>query len=409
MNTAGIVMRLAWRNLWRNYRRTIIMLMAISIGAWAMIFMIAMLRGMVGDMIRDGINALPGVVQVHHPDYRDDPSVENLITMPSGEIESVFKEAQIQYFSPRVRVPAIVSSERASRGVTLVGVDPAKESLIQAVGSNIGEGRNLESVDDSGVVIGHTLANKLETSVGKRIVLMSQDRNNEVVDRGYRVIGLFTAKLPAQEEMFVFSGRTVVQKMLGIGDAVSEVAVSGPDYKLVEPLVQEVRQIFNGSEQVLSWQELDEYLSAMMGMIDGFVFVWIVVIFLALSFGLVNTLVMAIFERVREIGLMLALGMRPASILGQIIVESVFLLLIGLAIGNVLAYVTILMLPEGIDMSGLADGMQLMGASNVLHPTINAKDIIIVNTFVLLLGVLASLSPAWKASRYEPVEAITKV
>ena len=106
---------------------------------------------------------------------------------------------------------------------------------------------------------------------------------------------------------------------------------------------------------------------------------------------------------------MLALGMRPASILGQIIVESVFLLLIGLAIGNVLAYVTILMLPEGIDMSGLADGMQLMGASNVLHPTINAKDIIIVNTFVLLLGVLASLSPAWKASRYEPVEAITKV
>ncbi|SVE51398.1 uncharacterized protein METZ01_LOCUS504252, partial [marine metagenome] len=89
-------MRLAWRNLWRNYRRTIIMLMAISIGTWAMIFLIAMSRGMVGDMIRDGINALPGYVQVHHPDYRDDPSVENLITMSSGEIEYAFEKAGIQ-------------------------------------------------------------------------------------------------------------------------------------------------------------------------------------------------------------------------------------------------------------------------------------------------------------------------
>ena len=409
MNTAGIVMRLAWRNLWRNYRRTIIMLMAISIGTWAMIFLIAMSRGMVGDMIRDGINALPGYVQVHHPDYRDDPSVENLITMSSGEIEYAFEKAGIQRFSARVRVPAMVSSERVSRGVTLVGIDPVKESLINAVGSNIAEGRNLESVDDAGVVIGHSLADKLETAVGKRIVLMSQGPDNEVVDRGFRVIGLFDANFPAQEERFVFVGRAVVQTMLGIGDAVSEVAVSGHDYRDVEPLLQQVRQVIKEKEEVLSWEELDKYLSTMMGVMDGFVFVLIIVIFLALSFGLVNTLVMAVFERVREIGLMLALGMRPSSILGQIIVESVLLLLIGLAIGTALAYTTVLSLPEGIEFSGVADGMELFGAPSVLHPTIHTKDIVMVNILVLVLGFLASLSPAWRASRYEPVEAITKV
>jgi ABC-type lipoprotein release transport system permease subunit len=141
---------------------------------------------------------------------------------------------------------------------------------------------------------------------------------------------------------------------------------------------------------------------------DGFVLVWIVVVFLALSFGLVNTLVMAVFERVREIGLMLALGMRPASILGQILVESVFLLAIGLVLGNVLAYASILPLQDGIDISIVAEGMEMFGASSVLYPELNFRDVITANVVVLILGFFASLSPAWRASRYEPVRALTR-
>ena len=143
---------------------------------------------------------------------------------------------------------------------------------------------------------------------------------------------------------------------------------------------------------------------------DGFVLVWVVVIFLALSFGLVNTLVMAVFERVREIGLMLALGMRPATILWQIIFESVLLLVIGLAIGNALAFITVVPLSDGIDISVVAEGMEMFGAASVLlYPELQANDVIMANIVVIVLGFLASLSPAWRASRYEPVEAITKV
>jgi ABC-type lipoprotein release transport system permease subunit len=134
-----------------------------------------------------------------------------------------------------------------------------------------------------------------------------------------------------------------------------------------------------------------------------------IVVFLSLSFGLVNTLVMAVFERVREIGLMLALGMRPSSILGQIVIESVFLLVIGLAIGNSLTYATIIPLRDGIDISIFAEGMEMFGAASTLYPELLAKDIILANIVVLTLGFLASLSPAWRASRYDPIEAITKV
>jgi len=403
-----IITTLAWRNLWRNHRRTIIMLAAVSVGVWAMIFMTALIRGMVNDMLRDGIEALPGLVQVHNPLFRDDPSVNNLLAINAAEAATALTAAGIDRFSSRIRVPAIISSERESRGVTLVGVDPAEEASIAAIGSELAAGRGLESADDNGVVLGQALARQLETEVGKRVVLMSQDPDNEVVDRGFRVVGLFTASLEAQEEAFAFVARHPAQAMLRIDDGISEIAVMGDDYRNVEPLLERVRRAMDPNDETLPWMEFDAYLGSMMTVMDGFVLVWIVVVFLALSFGLVNTLVMAVFERVREIGLMLALGMRPASILSQILVESVFLLTIGLVIGNALAYASIVPLSGGIDISIVAEGMEMFGASSVLYPDMTLEDVITANIVVLILGFFASLSPAWRASRYEPVRALTR-
>ena len=222
-------------------------------------------------------------------------------------------------------------------------------------------------------------------------------------------MGLYEASLVAQEEAFVFAGRATIQRMLRIDDSVSEVAVVGEDYRVVAPLLTSVRAAIGGQDEVLPWMDIDRYLGTMMGVMDGFVLVWVIVIFLALSFGLVNTLVMAVFERVREIGLMLALGMRPASILGQIVVESLFLLALGLVIGNLFAYLSVIPLTDGIDISAVAEGMEMFGASSVLYPELELRDMTTANVVVLVLGLLASLSPAWRASRYEPVEAITKV
>jgi len=409
MRFFAIISMLAWRNLWRNHRRTIVMLSAITIGVWAMIFMTALMRGMVNEMIRDGIRALPGHVQVHHPQYRDDPSVLNLIPTADSELTKVFSQAGLDGWASRVKVPGIISSERESRGVTLIGVDPALEKSLDALGSNIAAGRNLEGVDDGGVVIGRRLADKLDTELGKRIVLMSQDPDNEIADRGYRIVGLYEANLERYEESFVFAGKSTLQKMLGIEDQVSEVAVMAGDYRDLQGLTEQVALLAGGDVEVLPWQQLNRYLGSMLKVMDGFVLVWMIVIFLALSFGLVNTLVMAVFERVREIGLMLALGMRPASILGQILVESSLLLIMGLVLGNALAWASVVPLQDGIDISAVAKGMEMFGASSVLYPELELKDIVTANIVVLVLGFLASLSPAWRASRYEPIEAITKV
>jgi ABC-type lipoprotein release transport system permease subunit len=271
------------------------------------------------------------------------------------------------------------------------------------------DGRFLESVDDKGVVIGRKLANTLNTEVGKRIVLMSQDPDNEIADRGFRVVGLFTASVTSFEEQFVFAGKTTTQNMLRIGDQVSEIAVLGDDYRDVEAEYEKTLELINDGVKVQRWTDIDRFLGTMLGVMDGFVLVWIVVIFLALSFGLVNTLVMAVFERVREIGLMLALGMRPINILGQIILESLLLLAIGLALGSALAWAAVEPIKEGIDVSIVGEGMDMWGMSSVLVPELLLSDVILANVVVLILGFIASLSPAWRAAQYKPIEALTKV
>jgi len=409
MRRLRILSKLAWRNLWRNHRRTAIMLGAISVGVWAMIFMTALTQGMVTEMIRDGISALPGHVQVHHPDYRDDPSITNLIPMTDTEIAATFGPAGFSAWSSRIKVPAVITSERDSRGVTLLGIDPVRERDMIFVDYDEVEGRFLESVDDRGVVIGRKLADTLDTEVGKRIVLMSQDPDNDIADRGFRVVGLFHANVEAFEETYVFAGKKTLQNMLRVGDRVTEVVVLGEDYRNVEDEYAAVLALVDGDLEVRRWTELDTYLGTMLKVMDGFVLIWVIVIFLALSFGLVNTLVMAVFERVREIGLMLALGMKPGDILGQILIESMLLLVIGLGIGNLLAWLTIKPLEGGIDLSIVAEGMEMFGAASVLYPQLRLEDVVLANVVVLILGFLASLSPAWRASRYEPIEAITKV
>ena len=404
-----ILTMLAWRNLWRNHHRTIIMISAVTIGVWAMIFMTALMRGMVTDMVRDGIQTLPGHVQIHHPKFRDDPSVNNLMSATATELNKKFGDIGFEAWASRIRVPAVIASERESRGVTLFGIDPAADGPISFLADDVVEGRFLEDETDSGVVIGLKLADKLDTKLGKRIVLMSQDPSNKIADRGFRVVGIFDSDPDSHEESSVFAGRATIQKMLGIGDRVTEVVFLGDDYRNVEPLYKRVSELAGPDVDVQPWYELDRYLGTMLNMMDGFVLVWVIIIFVTLSFGLVNTLVMAVFERIREIGLMLALGMRPSNILGQIIVESLLLLVLGLTLGNTFAWMTVESLKGGIDISTVAEGMEMMGASSILHPDLQISDVITANIVVLALGFLASLSPAWRASRYQPVEAITKV
>ena len=406
----SMLITIAWRNLWRNHRRSLIMLTAIAIGLWGMIWMTALMRGMVDQMIDSAINTLSGHVQIHAEGFLDDPSIER--TLPpvrdNPALQSLLDSARVTHWSERIRVPAVIRSERDVLGVTLVGIDPQQESGLSFIADSVTEGEYLAGVDDRHVLVGRKLLERLETKSGRRIVLMSQDPDNNIAERGFRIGGVFDTDLQVTETSYVFAGIETVRAMLKMGDGVSEISLLGPDYRNLDALAADVRAAA-GEADTKTWLELDPYMATMLGVMDGVILIWFSIIFVALSFGLVNTLLMAVFERTREIGLLQALGMPPANILIMVLVESLIMLLIGLLAGNLLSWLTILPIQDGIDISGVAAGLEWAGMSSTLLPAVKSSDVLLANAIVLVLGIAASLFPAWRASRKVPVEAITRI
>jgi len=403
---APLLVTLAWRNLWRHTRRTLVMLFALLLGVWAMIVMAALVRGSMEQHIRKEILNLTGHAQIHAPGYRDDPAVERRFAVPAS-LRAALGEAPITAASARVRVPAVISSEYESAGVMLVGIDPQRERGLSFLDTAVREGRDLESASDPGLVLGRKLAERLETSLGRRVVLMSQDVHNQIGDRGFRVVGIFDADPEAMETGYVFIGLDIARQMLGMGDEVSEVAVMTGDRNDLGPLVARLRAAAPGLD-VAPWTEVQPLLVLMEKVNNVVLLVWFAVVFAAMAFGLVNTLLMAVFERTREFGLFQALGMPPRYILGQVLVESLILLVLALLLGNAAAWGSVVSLKGGIDLSMFAEGLQLVGISPVIFPTLARGDVLAANVVVIVLGILASLYPAWRASRYAPVEAITR-
>jgi len=401
--------QLGWRNIWRNRRRTLVILTAVVIGVWSMIFLGALMRGIADQFVRNGIATLTGHIQVHHQGYRSDPAVQNSIEHPAtvkAALTAVLPpDAR---WAPRVRVSAVASNARHSTGVTMVGIDPPREAAISFIGGAITEGRYLRDEDVYGILVGKALLKKFETHVGYKLVLMSQDTEGEIASRAFRIVGVYRAEMETTERQFVFVTMSAAQQMLKLHTGISEVAillaVPGEARQVADTLRAELPA---DEYEVNTWQELLPMVTAIMKIYDWFIYLWFLVVFIAMGFGIVNTTLMAVFERIKEFGLLKALGMKPSWIVRGVLIESFCLLILGMAIGNVAGFVSVLALSgTGIDLSALAAGMEYWGMSRVIYPHILGTDVMMANLVVFILGLVVSLYPAVKAARFTPVEAL---
>jgi len=402
-------LQLGWRNIWRNRRRTLVILTAVVIGVWSMIFLGALMRGIADQFVRNGIATLTGHVQVHEKGYRSDPAVQNSIENPA-RVEAALTavlppDAQ---WVPRVRVSAIASNARHSTGVTMVGIDPPREAAVSFIGGAITEGRYLKSDDPYGIVVGQALAERFDTHLGYKLILMSQDTEGEIASRAFRIVGVYRAEMEATEKQFVFVTLPAAQEMLRLSHGISEFVVLLAEHGEADHVADTLRAELPAAEyEVNTWQEILPMVSAIMKIYDWFIFLWFLVVFIAMGFGIVNTTLMAVFERIKEFGLLKALGMKPWWIVRGVLVESFCLLILGMAIGNAVGFLSVLVLSgTGIDLSALAAGMEYWGMSRVIYPHIVGQDVLMANLVVFILGLVVSLYPAVKAARFTPVEAL---
>ncbi|MCG6962066.1 MAG: FtsX-like permease family protein [Acidobacteria bacterium] len=407
MARLALLLRLARRSVLRNRRRTLIILVAISVALWAMIFFAALTRGWENDVVHNAIFTLTGHLQVHAPGYRDDPSVDHSMKPPNATVAQLLAGTEVAAWGTRVRVPAVVMSEHDTAGVTLVGIDPAAERGLSFIADAVHTGRYLDSPDDRGILIGRALADRLGTGVGKRVVVMSQAADHSVADRGFRVVGLFEGDREATEMAYVFVGRRTAMTMLKLGSRVSELAVMLRDRRQLPAFLARLRTAASGLD-VQPWTTLEPMAQAMVALGQAWIWMFFVVMYVAMAFGLVNTMLMAVMERTREFGMLQALGMRPRLILIQVVFESCFLLAAGAAAGIGLAAGTLSLLHGGINLSILAQGAEMWGMGKVIYPAAAVVDVIGATALVVVLGVFSSLYPAWRAARRVPIEAITR-
>lgn len=404
-------LQISWRNIWRNPRRTLVVLLAIIVGLWAMIFLGGLMRGIMNQMVNNGIATLTGHIQVHHPGYRNDPVIENSITATDRlKAALVATLPENAHWTLRIRVDAVANNARHSGGVTLVGIDPESESHVSFIGRAVTEGHYLDKDQAGGILIGEALREQFDTRVGHKLVLMSQDSDGEIASRAFRIAGIFRAEMAATEKQFVFVLRKSAADMLKLGDGISEAAVLLPHFNQAEQVAADLSATLGPDVfTVNTWKELLPMVTAMLRMYDWFVFMWFFVIFIAMGFGVVNTMLMAVYERIREFGLLKALGMKPGRIVAQVLCESGYLLLLGMAVGNLVGVATIALLARsGIDLSAMSEGLAFANMSRIIYPVFVPSDMVAANLVVIGLGLLVSLYPAVKAGRIMPVAAMAR-
>ncbi|MAE94824.1 MAG: hypothetical protein CL910_09205 [Deltaproteobacteria bacterium] len=400
--------RMAWRNVGRNPRRTGIIGSAISIGVGATIFAMAINFGMIFGMVRAAIDTELGHVQVHGIGFEKKPGLE--ISLDPSRIE----EARIEElpgltgWARRVRHEGLVSSPRAAVGVRVVGVEPGREASVTQIATSIVEGSFLGS-ERRRVVMGARLARRLKVKPGDKVVVSAQDLAGDLTGEAFRVAGLFETSSRELDESAVYLALDEAQEMLGLGEAISELVLRTTEGADPEALALQLSERLGDGAEVRTWEEMRPTLVAMVAMFDQIGWVLYAAVFVAMAFGIANVLMMSLYERIREVGIMMAIGMRPGRMVAAMLAESILLTTVGVGLGLLIGLGGAELLSEGIDFSRWSDGLTGYGIPTKIIPSVRTGDLRDPVVIAVITAILASLWPALRAARIQPADAIRHV
>ena len=402
--------KIAWRNVWRNRRRSWVLITAVAVGVFSFVGMMAYADGFVIQMVDAAINLQGGHLQVAAEGYHANPTVHARV-QDAAAVEAALDGVEGVRAAPLVETPGMINSAEQAAGVRILGVDPAREAAVSTIDEMLVEGAYLEAGEPA-VLLGAKLAERLNVRLGERIVLMASDLENEVGAGAYRVGGLFRTNSTEYDRTTVFLPLGAARDLLGYGaGTVSAYTVrldAGTD---LDAAAAALRARLRGQGlEVVTWAERVPMLVMMREMYDVFVVVLVVILFSAIAFTLVNSFLMVIFERIKEIGIMTANGVRPRQVRRMLFLEAAFIVALGLGLGGGLGAALIAYWRRvGLDLSAFADGLNAFGASAVVYPYVDWGHLALGFATILVMVALAVLYPAVRASRFNVVEAINHV
>jgi putative ABC transport system permease protein len=404
-----MILKIAWKNVWRSKGRSMVVMGSIVVGIWALIFGTGFMNGFMESYMADVINHDVSNVQVHHPEFKRDFDVKMYIPNGDEKAAEVLKWQEVKSTTTRVIVNGMIASSRKGSGVQIRGIDVEKEASVTRLDSLVKEGAYFEGIKRNPIVIGEKLASELKVKLRSKVVLTFNDAEGELTAVAFRVAGIVKSSSVKINELYVFVRKEDLSRNLAIGSNIHEIAIVSEDRADDEALAAKYNALF-AEDKAESWREIAPELALMQEMYSKSLYILLIIIMLALVFGIVNTMLMAVLERMRELGMLMAIGMNKVRVFFMVVIETIYLSTVGAPIGLLLGWLTIRYFRDvGVDLSSYSEGLESFGYSSVLYPYVESNSYFIVTVGVIITAIIGALYPAWKAVKLNPVEALHKI
>lgn len=403
-----MLVKLAWRNVWRNKLRTSIMLGAMIFGVAGVMLMMGFMNGIIDNLVKNTIQWQTSHIQIHQKNYALNPDI-NLVIDNEAEITKQLEKApQVKAWTSRTLVNGMIASARSTRGIQVNGIDLESEPKITPIADHILEGEWLDDKGRNPILVSQKTADRLKLRVGSKIVLTFTDTTGDVTGAAFRVRGIFKTSSSTFDDANVYVRKTDIQQ-LGQVHFDHEIAILLHDESQVSDFREQLISSISNKNKVQDWLQLQPILSTMMSSMNAGNQVILVIFVIAMGFGIINILLMSVFERTREFGVLMAVGMKKGNIRRLIILESGFIGLIGAGSGVLFSLFLLFILSKtGIPLEAMAEGLNAFGIDSVLYPSVTISDYATVFMMVWSVSVLAGLYPAHQIIKKKPVEAMAE-
>jgi putative ABC transport system permease protein len=404
-----MIIKIAWRNIWRNKTRSFTVMGSVVIGVTSIIFLIAFSGGFINSFVQSSIETELSHLQIHHPKFQEEEEAQYVLTKASSLLEKIQVLPAVKAAGSRSLYNGMLANANGSRGVLIKGVDPLTEAMLTHLDRKIQDGKYLKDQRRNPVLIGEKLAEKLKLKVRSKIILTIQDASGELTSAAFKVCGIYNTGNALLDEQQLFVRQSDIDRLLDSEDQLHEVAVILHDIEQLDTTKQLLQTIAN-AQLVETYREISPQVNLYETQMQTINSIVIMIVMLALIFGIINTMLMAVLERTKELGVLMAIGMKRKEIFSMIVTETVLIGLIAMPIGLLIATGLVLYYSKtGIDLSAYSQGMSEFGLQDKIYPTLDLTACLQVSFAVIITSILGAIYPAIKATSLKPVEAIRKI
>jgi len=404
MNLLTLI-KISWRNIWRNKLRSLVVIFSIVFGLLGGIIIIAMSYGLNEERMNNAVDTYLSHIQIHNILFSEDYNIKHTINNLDIIEKAINEDERVVSYSKRIVLNGMLSNSNGSYGIQVKGVDPEEEVKVTNTYEKIIDGEYFKSKRDNTIIVGKKLADKLNLNLKSKVVITFQDENYELTSLLYRVEGIFRSGNSRYDEMNVFvKNKSIIKNLPGF-KGYHEMPILLNDIDLRGEVKKDLIPL-SSDNIVEGWDDISKELAYANEMLSAVLYIFMMIILSGLSFGVVNTMLMAILERRKEIGMLMSIGMNRYKIFMMISFETIFLSLIALPFGLLTSYMIVdYYSVVGIDLSVVEAGLENFGVGTRLYFKVPNEEYFNVSLMVFVISIFSSIFPSIRALKINPVEA----